>query len=224
MRRLSDPVPRSKPQRYTPIQWSVKRRLPLVDGVFPFTQNFAEVLASRRSHGHVTAASLDSIGAALWHSCRTLQTADSHFGFQLERRPVPSAGALHPIHLIVQVPGTGEWGRYDHKSHELELLACTGDVFDRLATRIEEIAGSRCGSGVAFVAEPGRTEAKYIGADTLIWRDAGILQGILSLVFHAHGLRLCLLGSTGEPWSSQLAEQGKLRGVGLGVITAQLST
>jgi hypothetical protein len=73
---------------------------------------------------------------------------------------------------------------------------------------------------LAFVAEPGRTAAKYEDSDSLVWRDAGVLQGMLCAVAPAVGLEVCLLGPTGDEWVSRLAGEGQLRGVGLARVVA----
>jgi hypothetical protein len=71
-----------------------------------------------------------------------------------------------------------------------------------------------------FAAEPNLTFAKYNEACSLIWRDAGVLQGILSLAAEDLGLNFCLVGVTGEPWVSGLIEQNTLVGVGAAYVGA----
>jgi hypothetical protein len=71
-----------------------------------------------------------------------------------------------------------------------------------------------------FAAEPGKTFSKYTEANSLIWRDAGVLLGYFSFVAHALQLSFCPLGITGECWASQLDKQGRLVGVGLAIVGA----
>jgi len=71
-----------------------------------------------------------------------------------------------------------------------------------------------------FVAEPGMTIAKYSNASSLIWRDAGILQGYFAAAAESLDLNFCFLGVTGEPWASQLVDQPGLCGVGAAYVGA----
>jgi hypothetical protein len=65
-----------------------------------------------------------------------------------------------------------------------------------------------------FAAEPGMTSAKYENAMSLVWRDAGVLQGHLAMAAEAIGLNFCLLGVIGEPWIGALTDEPGLVGVG----------
>lgn len=68
-----------------------------------------------------------------------------------------------------------------------------------------------------FAAEFGKTAAKYRYPESLVWRDAGVLQGALTLTATALGMSFCLLGITGNPWIGDLADQGQLMGVGAAI-------
>jgi hypothetical protein len=156
----------------------------------------------------------------LWHSSRCQQTADSPFGFQLQQRPIPSAGAIHPIHVILSVPGLG-WSRYNSISHSLEALDLPADWSATLESKCNELVAIEDGSLVLFVAEPGMTAAKYDEFESLVWRDAGILQSAFAVVAAAANCNLCLLGITGNPWAAALDQQGQLTGVGVAILGAQ---
>jgi nitroreductase len=72
---------------------------------------------------------------------------------------------------------------------------------------------------VGLVAEPGKTAAKYEHHETLVWRDAGVVLGYMSLVAEALGLSFCPLGLTGRPQLTEfLPESQAMHGVGLSVL------
>ncbi len=215
-----DPRPRDVPLAYAPFRWPVAGIVSLEPGAAPHPINLANLLSNRRSHQPGGRPTLEAVGALLWQVARTLDTASSPFGFELERRPTPSAGAIHPIHILVQEPGRHDWARYDGRSHRLERVADVDGFLAGLDEHAYQAAGTDTGTLMAFAAEPGRTSAKYEDSESLVWRDAGVLQGILCAVAPAVGLQVCLLGPTGDPWVSQLAEQGQLRGVGLACVVA----
>lgn len=212
---IPDPRPKSPASIYSPIAWPVADSIGLEPGVAPMVVDLAALLAERRSHAKGTDPSLQGIGATLWHVNRTLSTSPSPYGFQIERRPVPSAGALHPVHILVQLPQTELWTKYDPKRHRLDKLVDTNQVLKGLLDQAQDVAEHGSGSYLAFVGEPGRLAAKYDNYESLLWRDAGVLQGNICLAAHAHGLGVCLLGVTGHRWTSRLAEEGHLVGLGL---------
>lgn len=216
---LRDPRPRESPLPYAPFRWAVGEFVPLEPGAAPHPIDLADLLSNRRSHRPGGMPSIEALGALLWQVARTLGTAPSPYGFELEQRPVPSAGAIHPIHVLVQEPGRDDWARYDGRRHRLERLADYGGLAG-LGQQAYQAAGTDVGALLAFVAEPGRTNAKYENSESLVWRDAGVLQGALCTVAPAVGLQVCLLGLTGDSWVSGLAEQGQLRGMGLARVVA----
>jgi hypothetical protein len=148
------------------------------------------------------------------------RTIDSPMGFPLEQRGVPSAGAIHPIHVLIGDPVSRCIERYDGRSHSLQRLGSR--LPDELVEACTSLVPPQEGKILLFAAEPGKTAAKYDDCGSLVWRDAGVLQGSLALVAESLGLNLCLLGMTGEPWVSQLSQQGKLCGVGMALLGSRL--
>lgn len=71
-----------------------------------------------------------------------------------------------------------------------------------------------------LVAEPGKTAAKYLNPDSLVWRDAGVLLGYLSLAAEALGLAFVPLGATGDPWAGTLVDEAGLTDVGAALVGA----
>jgi len=214
----ADPTPRSVPNPYTPIKWEISecRSLPVPDS--EALASTAAMLDARHSERIFSPVPESLIGALFWHVTRTKETASSLLGFHIEHRPIPSAGAIHPIHLVIQLADEGGWARYHPQEHRLDLLAMGDQLLRPLVNHSEQVVPLGGGHLILFVAEPGKTAAKYENVDSLIWRDAGILQGSLALVAAALGLNYCLLGITGNPWAAQLSNQGKLQGVGVAIL------
>jgi SagB-type dehydrogenase family enzyme len=218
--RMHDPQPRATPLLYLPFCWPVARLKALEPGAAPLPVDLAKMLTTRRSHGPGLTPTIESIGGLLWQVSRTISTAPSPYGFELERRPVPSAGALHPIHILLRSSEEGSWTRYDPRTHQLEYLVDEQGRLVGLAEHALEVAGATNGIVMAFVAEPGRTASKYKNSESLVWRDAGVLQGTLCAVAPALGLQLCLLGPSGDAWISRLTDKRQLRGAGLAHLVA----
>ncbi|WP_240600274.1 nitroreductase family protein [Solilutibacter silvestris] len=178
----------------------------------------ATALDARRSERTFAPIPEALLGALLWHVARTKESAPSPFGFQIEYRPSPSAGAIHPIHLVIQLADEDSWARYNPQEHSLDLLANGNRLLQPLLDYSGQVMPQGGGRLILFVAEPGKTAAKYQNPESLVWRDAGVLQSSIALVAAALGLNYCLLGITGNPWVAQLSNQGKLQGVGVAIL------
>jgi len=215
---LGNPVPRAKSEPYEPIRWPRfdERRLP--EMADPGT-SFAEVVSGRRSHRDFADLPIEKLGSLLKLACKVRGRLGSVQGLTQSTRPAPSAGALHPIHVILHRSGEELWQRYDPYNHSLVGLQANhspSNVRDSLA---EVLVGGDA-TLMLFVADPDLTFAKYEQACSLIWRDAGVLQGVFSLAAEALGLHWCLLGVTGEPWASGLIQEHPLVGVGAAYVGA----
>lgn len=211
---LGQPRPRSEPLPYVEHIWdsAAVTQLPRPTVANPMLAGL-DSRQSRRSFGPLDNVLLASL---MWHVAAPKASARSMLGFRIEHRGVPSAGALHPIHILVCDPATRVVERYEGSTHTLHALALPAPA--ALVAGCEEVLSAQDGKLLLFAAEPGKTAAKYESPASLVWRDAGILQGGLALVAEALGLNFCLLGITGDPWIAHLSEEGKLRGVGVALV------
>ena len=215
---LGNPVPRETPEPYAPMVWPNGATIPLPPVGDIELGSMASALDARITRRSFSQVSQPQISALLWHTARTLQTAASPLGFAIEHRPVPSAGAIHPIHILVQSERTQGWARYCPQHHNLQTVPDADLLVRPLVELCEVIVARDEGALILFAAEPGKTASKYESADSLVWRDAGVLQGHMALVAAALGLNFCLLGVTGEPWIADLSEKRQLRGVGAAIL------
>lgn len=218
---LGSPVPRQDPVAYTPWVWPVERSIrlpmPLASG-----DGWSTVSSTRRSRRTFAQLNLEQMGAMLWHTLCCQRTADSPMGFALQQRPIPSAGAIHPVHLVIQMPGDpSAWARYNPLTHSLDVMGVSVSVLNALCIEANRLVIAEPGSLLLFIAEPAMTAAKYENADSLVWRDAGVMQGAMAMTAEALGLNYCLLGITGDPWVQQLTEQCQLVGVGVAALGAR---
>ena len=213
---LLDPVPRPRPVFYAPYQWPDSKRLQLPPQSAPLVLDIVRLIGARETRrGFTGAPGLLDIGSFLWLACRSRSNWSSGYGPNLESRSHPSAGALYPIHVLASVEGAG-WSRYEPISHA--LIEQRDSMSSAAATHVQadEVVKSQGAMLLALVAEPGKTSAKYKAADTLLWRDAGVILGYMSIVAEALGLGFCPLGPTGNGLSTHDFEGNEaLRGVGL---------
>jgi nitroreductase len=112
--------------------------------------------------------------------------------------------------------------RYDPVDHAIiELLGSTASAaMGRAAAGC--LLNIEHGVLLGLVAEPGKTASKYANHESLVWRDAGVVLGYMSLVAEALGLAFCPLGITGGPHlTDYLSDTSLLEAVGLAVLGAE---
>lgn len=215
---LGRPTVRAEPRYYQPFTWpdGTFHALPEIEDVGD--KGIFNLLDHRRTRRTFTALSEGQLGQLLWRCARTQAIAESDYGFDLELRPTPSAGAMHPIHILVHLPGASNWSRYDSRRHDLVELPGSAEAFAGLEEQCHEALPAVQATRLLLVAEPGKTCAKYQNGESLIWRDAGALLAVMAVIAEALDYSFCPLGVTGEPWAGCLAPAGVLSGVGIALV------
>ncbi|MBW6400873.1 hypothetical protein KPL78_23640 [Roseomonas sp. HJA6] len=157
-------------------------------------------MLARRSVREMAPAPLRSILALVgWVTvARAIRVADP---LGRTRRVPPSAGALHPVEVIVVAGGRRApvLLRVDPGSARVQVLSerRTGRA-GRLLARLPELLPRARGTALVLLADYGRTAAVYRKPDSLLWRDAGALLASLQLAAGGMGLVACPTGLLGE--------------------------
>lgn len=212
---LGNPSPRAEALPYEPIEWPSCGSLALepASSISSRNTSFDELASQRRSRRLFDPLSLELLGALTWLSCRTLMSGFRFSGLDLSLRPSPSAGAIHPIHVLIIQGDLDGWHRYDPTGHSLRQIQTLLDPRPVMAG-MQRVLPAPEATLLLFAAEPGLTAAKYEAACSLVWRDAGALLGTMAMAAESLGLSFCPLGVTGEPWIGRLLDQPGLTGVG----------
>lgn len=219
---LGNPSPRDVYEPYRPYEWPSGDIEPLPSPPDIALPSIDQVIEQRRSRRLFGQFDREKLSHFLWLTCRTTGVGNEQLGFPIRQRPAPSAGAIHPIHLVIAFEGGG-WLRYDPDLHGLARLNMASDAANELWQSVAKVLDPGNGCVLLFVAEHGKTSAKYRNSDSLVWRDAGTLLGHMALVAESLELNFCPLGITGEPWISQLDGEGKLVGVGVALLGSRLA-
>jgi hypothetical protein len=176
--------------------------------------NLANVVMRRRSGSFFSKPEPQRIEGLLAYSLSTLAVSISDPDREL--RPVPSAGALHSLHLLLS---EGEsWCVYLPRPHVLRKVNVNMKAATLLRNAVREVLDPGQGLLMLILAEVGVLAARYDHPETLVLRDAGCLLGHLGLIAEALDLSYRILGPTGEPWAHQLVVGAP--GVFVGVGTA----
>lgn len=223
---LGNPRPHPEPQQYAPVQWMESGLLGFQElglprmpqkAASPVGTSFAEIISRRRTRYELGVPPGQAVEDLLRLTCQVQMQLDSPLGFPLSRRPVPSAGGIHPIHVVLHAPGSNQVHRYDPIQHGLRRIESTFDTHE-LRCAMHDVVPALQAVLLLLVAEPGMTAAKYADASSLIWRDAGVLLGGLIFAAEALGLNFVPLGVTGDPWAGKLVSRPGLCGVGAAFI------
>jgi len=217
---LKNPRPRPEPLRYAPIAWPTSALVPLPDDPIPETPRFDAVIESRRTRYEFATLSDEQLAALMHLTCRVQVSFAGPLSFAQSFRPVPSAGAIHPLHVVLHRPGDASLQRYDPHEHGLRQLEAPVEVM-ALRAAMNEVIEAPSATLMLLVAEPGMTASKYADFASLVWRDAGVLLGAIALAAEALSLNFSPMGVTGEPWASQLIPGAPLAGVGAAFIGAR---
>jgi hypothetical protein len=222
---LGNPRPHPESRPYAPLQWRESNLLGFQELGLPGSSresvspegSFAEILARRRTRYELGIPPTQAIEDLLHMTCRVQMQLGNTLGFSLSRRPVPSAGGIHPVHVVLHAPGSNQLYHYDPIQHGLRRIDSLVNVRELRSAMHDVVAGDRAVL-LMLVGEPGMTAAKYADPSSLVWRDAGVLLG--ALIFAAESLRLNFvpLGVTGDPWAGQLVNRPGLCGVGAALI------
>lgn len=215
---LGNPIPRATNLVYSPFHWEVGELIYLPT---PSEENFPPlniILDRRRTHREFKPIKLEDLSKWLWYVGRECGMGHSRYGFPLSRRPVPSAGAIHPVNIVFSLPDHEGWQLYIPGQHAFASLILNTSITEAGVESLYPVIDVQLGSIVRLIAEPQKTAAKYEDSCSLIWRDAGVLLGQMAVVAEALNLNFCPLGITGDDWCELLDKKRSLVGVGLAVI------
>lgn len=179
--------------------------------------NFWDVINNRRSNRSFQQLSLQQISNLLWVSAKVKNISVQENGYILTQRPNASAGARHPIDIIILSPLLENdcFFYYNPFEHSLNKLLLDDKLIEEFTNHLDAIIKVTNGTIIWFIAHPSRTEAKYNDPLSLIWRDAGTLIHSIEVVCSGFAINSCAVGTLGEPYISKMfSSHGNLFGVG----------
>jgi hypothetical protein len=133
-------------------------------------------------------------------------------------RPALSAGALHPVSVVIISGRKCRAFRYNSVAHRLELLKANEQPLRDLQRQAGAVLPKASGTLLVLLAEKRRTEQWYTDADSLIWRDAGALLQTIALTATAFRQAFCPIGPLGEALVTALGGDPDLTASGVALI------
>lgn len=181
---------------------------------------FFQILESRKSRRSCRELDLFSLGKLFFLSARVKSSELNETGLQIQKRNVPSAGALHSIDCFVSKIGSPDWYVYNPYKHSFDRLSLNEP--DLIEAHKQEcfnfLPGMQAGYLIWYVCDIERLKSKYENPESLMYRDSGVLSGIQSLIAEALGLPFCLVGRLGYEEASKLSDKRDLIGAGAAIV------
>ncbi len=213
-----NPRPRDLPDTLlAPIDWPIVRAIDCRKVVPPLEQSFTATLELRRSCRAMIRAPLRVVVNAVAFAARPRQKME-HDRLNRSRRPSPSAGAIHPVDILL-VHGSSWVFRYAALKHQIEVLRISHrNPLRSFVSDCHQILPEALGTAIVFVGDMDRVAALYKRSESLLWRDAGVLLQTLALVATAYGLAFCPLGILGDLVVRSLGLPERALAVGVAMI------
>lgn len=199
------------------LDWPVFRTRRCNDVVLPVPDSFAAILEARLSQRAMTRAPLREVVNAVAFATRPRAVMGAET-LGRSRRPSPSAGALHPIDVVL-MHGASRAFRYAPFTHQLETLrVAEREHLHAFVNDCRQILPEASGTAIVLVGDLDRIAAVYEQPVSLLWRDAGVLLQTLALVATAYRLAFCPLGILGTAVAHALGLPARASGLGVALI------
>lgn len=211
-----NPAPRKKEKSTKEFAYPISEQIVLPKPVASLpVKSFVDVINGRKSTKIFRELNLSEISNILWISAKVKALSVQDNGYILTYRSAPSAGARHPIDIVLQFEKNNELFYYNPFDHSINKLRINFRIANALNIHTRKILNTKLGMMVWFIAHEGRTAAKYINHKSLVWRDAGACIYCFQLTCAALGVNSCPVGTLGEPYLSKAFQKfGKVYGVG----------
>lgn len=209
-----DPVPVGE-RNYSEYAWPVVGSVEFEPFRAPVGRTFVDVFENRRTVRQLTVAPKELVVGTLLYAtmARAWKMQDT---LGRSRRPAMSAGALHPISILV-FDDTGTY-RLNTESCSLDELGFPGDARSAWLAKCSSVLPGACGTLLVLVADLARPMSAYMHCETLVWRDAGAVLQTIGLTAELFGLGFCPLGILGNEVVSALPTPEYLLPVGTAAI------
>lgn len=193
---MENPIPRSEIEHFEPFIYPSNRKISL-NRIFDKKQGeFIDVLLTRSSSNKLSSISLVEISELLYNTAKIQNLEQSDSGFLITKRMTPSAGARHPIDLLISPFQDNRvlfyYNPLDHSLNEIQIDPLLAkNFFDE----VNENVSLQEACLIWFSIQPQKTSSKYENPESLYWRDAGALLYCIQIVANFLNLKSCPLGT-----------------------------
>ena len=222
MNHPTDPRPREAERQISEFGWPVVCSISCPGVERPPPRLFSDVAEERRSVREMSRLRLKDVVNTIAYIClpRFRKRGDATVR---SKRLAMSAGALHPISVVLVHPGQLIRAFvYEPLTHSLNMLRANVTDLNMLVDQARLILPDSDGTLIAFLADPSKTDACYENGSSLLWRDAGALIQSTALAAAAFGQAFCPLGVLGHHVPKALGAEGELVPCGVAILGRML--
>jgi hypothetical protein len=196
-------------------RWPVLRTVPFGQHSAAAEKSFLDVFESRRSARAMTSAPLEALVDVLRLALvpRFWKDGDP---LRRSRRPALSAGALHPISILL-FAGVAVY-RVNADESVLEELHVPTELRASWVSKCKQLLPAADGAFIVLIADMAKPTAAYRYSESLVWRDAGALLQTLALAAESYELGFCPLGILGNEVVDGMPGADQLLAVGAAAI------
>lgn len=199
---MKNPTPKDRPDIYSPFIYPVKRIERLARFSETRDMEFMEVLFSRTSAKDFSRATPNEVSELLYLSTKIRSIEIDDTNFFLTKRTTPSAGARHPIDLMVSLAASPPMERilsyYNPIDHSLGELVIPANSLRNFFEEVDRNLSIQDACVIWFSIQITKTSSKYSNPESLYWKDTGALLYCLQIISTYLGLKSCPLGTLAE--------------------------
>lgn len=195
---MKNPIPKTHPHSFVPYVYPMISKKILTRNFVRRELNFLDVLLSRRSSKEFAPISIRKLSELLFLSCKVRVIQKDNSGYLTSKRSAPSAGARHPIDVLISLPTTLNKRTLDYYNpveHSLNELSLSNSLLHNFFIEVNQNIRIRNACVIWFSIQTGKTTSKYENAESLYWRDAGALLYCIQIVACYLNLKSCPLGT-----------------------------
>lgn len=205
---MKDPYPKIKEDDFTPFVYPVKSRQLLNRNFNPPSKDFLPTIFERKSSRDFSKLTLIQLEELLFYSCKITSIELDDSGFLKSKRVVPSAGARHPVDLLVSMPDDlRTLNYYNPLDHSLSELLLGQNRLDNFFSSINENLPIENACIIWFSIQTNKTASKYNNPSSLYWKDTGAIMYAIQLMATYLDLKSCPLGTLASNSFNQLFEE-----------------
>lgn len=208
-----NPAPRKRHKIFKPFQYPIENKIILNrPESFP-KKDFIETLISRRSQREFSKVLMEDLSFLLYLSTKTESIEIDDTGFITSKRTTPSAGARHPIDILVSTDESNskrELSYYNPIDHTLGKLDINEYNLNLFFNEVSQNLPLENACLIWFAIQTEKTASKYSNPETLYWKDTGALLYGLQLIAHYLNLKSCPLGTLGYNSFPKLFDESQI--------------
>lgn len=193
---MRDPSPKIENESFVPFIYPVKNKIQLQRNFKKKNVDFLDIIFRRESLRKFTKFTKLDLESLLYHCCQIKSMSIDNQGFLLTKRITPSAGGRHPVDLLISLPEKDRTlSYYNPLDHSLAELEIEKSKLNKFFSTINDnlLISNAC--IIWFSIQVNKTTSKYNNAESLYWKDVGVLIYAIQLVTTYLGFNSCPLGT-----------------------------